>query len=173
MISEEKQNALPIEKLKDILDYSPDTGLFIWKKWRSRLAKKGGVAGKVDRINGGYLVIGICKRIYKAHRLAWFYAYGEWPNGYIDHINHDKLDNRICNLREASAKQNQQNLPVRSNNSSGATGVSFLKHMNKWRAYIHFEGKQILLGRFENIEDAIFARKKANKKYGYHENHGN
>jgi len=95
------------DKLKEILDYNQHTGLFTWKKIKKYSNRSvGDIAGSLSL---GYVVIGIDKKIYKAHRLAWLYVYGEFPKEQLDHINGNKEDNRICNLREANQSQNNFN----------------------------------------------------------------
>jgi hypothetical protein len=98
-------------------------------------------------------------------------VYGEWPNCQIDHINGDRTDNRIVNLRAVSREENARNRKVPKNSSTGIIGVT--KEGGKWRAHIRIGGKKINLGRFENFDDAVCARKKANAHYNFHENHGN
>lgn len=157
-------------KLKDLLAYDPDTGIFTWLVSATNSVKVGSVAGTIG--NHGYLHIMINGRRYLAHRLAWMYVHGRFPCGQTDHINHERLDNRINNLREVTADENSKNLSLRKSNKSGFTGVFFDKYAYKWRAQIKFNDKIISLGYFINIEDAIEARKEANIKYSFHENHG-
>ena len=111
------------------------------------------------------MLIRLQSRLHKAHRLAWFYVYGSWPNDQIDHINRNKTDNRIANLREVTNKQNQQNASKRSDNTSGHPGVSWYKRDSKWQARIKHNQKDTHLGYFENLEEAIAARKAAEKLY--------
>src|SRR5579862_7745832 len=94
------------ERLKEVLDYDPATGEFRWKTRLGGKAVAGRVAGYLDR---GYISIRIDRRIYMAHRLAWLWVYGVWPEGWLDHINRKKNDNRIDNLRLAEPWQNQAN----------------------------------------------------------------
>ena len=103
-----------------------------------------------------------------AHRLAWFYVYGAWPNGDLDHINGDKLDNRIANLREATRKQNMQNVRQHKHNTSGVKGVAWHSQRNKWRAYIFVDYRQIHLGLFDTKEAAAAARMNAEEIYHSH-----
>lgn len=134
-------------ELKDILHYCPETGVFTWliaKSQRVRVGEKGG-----HLASNGYVVIAINNKAYKAHRLAWLYMTGSWPEEEIDHINGIKNDNRIVNLREATKSQNQHNVGVRGDNSSGYKGVSFETKNKKWRADIQFNGKRIFLGYFD------------------------
>ena len=110
--------------------------------------------------------------VYQAHQLAWFYHYGYFPKGQIDHINHNKSDNRICNLREVSEKDNHKNRPKQVNNTSGCTGVSWYKLTNKWIAHIQVNKKHITLGYFNTFTEAVRTRKEAEVKYGFYKNHG-
>lgn len=163
---------ITLEYLKSILDYNPDTGIFIWKvNGNNQFVKIGGVAGHMRK--NGYIVIRINKKNYRGHRLAWMYIYGEFPSEQIDHINHNRADNRISNLRLASNQENQRNASKRKDNTSGICGISWAKRQNKWRADIKVNQKQINLGYFADINQAIEARKNANIKYLFHENHGN
>ena len=103
-------------------------------------------------------------------RIIWFYAKGEWPDC-IDHINHLKTDNRLVNLRSVSQAENHRNISKLSNNTSGVAGVYWDKKARKWRAQIRVNSKQIHLGLFTHIADAITARAAAKVEYGYHQNH--
>lgn len=158
------------ERLKKLLHYNPDTGIF------TSLCARGKI--KSDDTLGwdsaaGYLGISIDYKFYMAHRLAWLYVYGDFPKKDIDHINHKKTDNRISNLRDVTKSQNLRNQKIRTDNTAGATGISWHKCAGKWRVYICVGGKQKHLGLFTDKDDAISARKAANKKYMYHINHGN
>lgn len=107
------------------------------------------------------------------HRIVWIMHNGEIPFGmHIDHINHNRKDNRIQNLRLVTNGENHKNTKLYSRNSSGVCGVSFSKWHNKWWARINVDGKFINLGMFDDINSAIEAREKAEKFYGFHENHG-
>ena len=156
-------NELTAEYLRSVLHYDPATGIFTWKVGTSPRVKVGNLAGCPD--GDGYLQITVLSRIYRAHRLACLYTYGEWPTGQIDHINRNRSDNRICNLREVSNKQNGQNASKRSDNTSGHPGVCWNKRASKWLARIMHNRKNINLGYFENLEDAVAARKAAEKLY--------
>ena len=98
-------------------------------------------------------------------------VYGEWIDE-VDHIEGTRNDNRLAKLRDGSNGQNRKNTKLPRNNTSGAIGISWAKNINKWKAYINFDGKRIGLGYFDDINDAIFARKSAEAEYGYHPNHG-
>lgn len=152
-----------------MLHYDPETGVFTWAR-ASRKAKVGAQAGSPDV--HGYWQINLQARVFKAHRLAWFYVHCEWPNGQMDHINHDRKDNRITNLRIVDNAENHRNRPLQASNKTGFHGVSFCKQTGRYRAKINVDGKQIHLGRFDTIEQAAAARALANERYGFHPNHG-
>ena len=160
-------NELTAEKLRSILRYDPATGIFTWKVSTSNSVKVGDVAGCPG--GAGYLQIRLQSRLHQAHRLAWMYVYGEWPKLTIDHINRNRSDNRISNLRDVSHKQNHQNRRKPSNNTSGHSGVLWDKQKSKWKAQITHNQKKIHLGYFATIEEAIAARKAGELKYwGHH-----
>ena len=156
-------NELTAEKLRSILHYDPATGIFTWKVSTSSSVKIGDITGCPN--GGGYLRLWLQSRLYLAHRLAWLHTYGVWPKDQIDHINRNRLDNRIANLREVSHKQNQQNRSKPSNNTSGHPGVCWHKRDFKWQAQIKHNRKQIHLGFFATIEEAVAARKAGEKLY--------
>lgn len=153
-----------------ILNYDKDSGVFSWRNPNSNRVKKDDSPGSIDW--KGYLIITIDSRRYRAHRLAWVYTYGEMPKYQIDHINQDKLDNRISNLREVTNLENHKNMPARKDNKSGYTGVHFDRVKNRWVSFIYDNKKRVHLGTFKNKLDAIDKRKCAEVEYGYHENHG-
>ena len=138
------------ERLKELLDYDPETGVFTARVARSSNLPVGARAGSVTV--RGYVNIHVCNKVYYAHRLAWFYVHGRWPNGHLDHINRVASDNRIANLREATRPQNMANTPVRSHNKSGKKGVA--KHHHKWVASICKHGRKVHLGSFGSAEEA-------------------
>lgn len=162
------------ETVRNFFYYNPETGDFTWRISSSSCRPVGSIAGTVDR--EGYRIIGVDKRLYRAHRLAWLYVHGEWPLGEIDHINRIKSDNRIENLRVVSGTENQKNARLRKDNKSGFTGVRFHKTRKRWEAYITVDQKMLDLGHFgsdfEGKMMAIAARKNAEEKYGFHPNHG-
>ena len=154
---------LTVEQLKDALTYDPNTGEFVWKTRPSKAVKTGDAAGCVEK-RIGYVTIGIKGRIYKAHRLAWLYTYGQWPNGLIDHINGDKADNRIANLRDVFADGNSQNVrKPNSRNKSGFMGVIWFQ--NKWRASMSVNGKSKWLGDYNTPEEAHQVYLEAKRRY--------
>ncbi len=142
--------SLTAERLREVLDYSPDTGIF---KWRVRLphsrATAGSSAGTINQ--DGYRQIAIDNKCYVAHRLAWLYVYGHWFAGGLDHIDCDRSNNRLKNLRAATPSQNRANSRLRRNSKSGLKGVSF---NYGWRAFITINGIQHRLGRFSTPEEA-------------------
>lgn len=153
------------EILRSLVDYDPESGEFTWlkrndpsrtgKSWDARYSgKKAGW-----RRSNGYIGIDVTfsdgtRRKYAAHRLAWLYVYGEWPQSELDHINRIRTDNRISNLRLADRSQQTHNLTIRSDNTSGFTGVSWNKNERKWVAYITFHGKTKTLGYFRDLDAA-------------------
>ncbi|AUR92754.1 HNH nuclease [Vibrio phage 1.176.O._10N.261.55.F5] len=157
-----------------VLKYDRNTGEFRWLDSLHRNSRSGMIAGCVSTRSGGrrVRVIRVMGRLYLAHRLAWLAEYGGFPCWEIDHINGDSMDNRISNLRAVTSGENSKNMKRPVTNTSGFSGVSFDSKNKKWRAKIKVSGKTICLGRYKDKEDAIRARKKANIKYGFHENHG-
>lgn len=153
------REALTQDRLKELLHYDPDTGVFTWKVSRGN-ARAGSVAGSVDG-HHGYWLIGIDGGNHRAHRLAWFYVYGTQPDEQIDHINGVRSDNRINNLREATNSQNQRNTGARSHNTSGFKGVRWHKASGKYCAAIQHKGKRHHLGLFSGPDEAHAAYCKA------------
>lgn len=138
------------EYLISLINYNHDTGEFRWIK-----------TGKGRRLNGiagtkshGYILITINGTRYPAHRLAWLYVHGSHPKDCIDHINGNRSDNRISNLRQATNMQNHWNTKLRSTNTSGVKGVNFHKKAQKWCAEVWTDGKKNYLGLYEDIEEA-------------------
>ena len=151
------------EEIKKLLYYNEETGIFTWKLYRGGKAKICAIANSKD--SKGYIRIQINKERNSAHRLAWLYMYGKFPEFYIDHINGNKIDNRICNLREATTNQNQYNRKAPINNTSGIKGVYFDKSRSKWVAELKANNKKIFIGRFNSIELAEIAINNARKQY--------
>ena len=133
--------------------------------------KPDGVIATGNLNSGGYIRIGINYKSYLAHRLAVLYVTGEWPDQ-VDHINHIKDDNRYINLRVASYESNTKNKSVYKSSTTKVTGVSFVKKLNRYKAYIQVAGKQKHLGVFKTVKEAEKARQLANADHNYHENHG-
>lgn len=109
----------------------------------------------------------------RAHQVAWAYMHGDIEEDFqIDHINGKRDDNRIINLRAIPEADNRRNMARSKRNRSGVTGVSWIRTRGKWLARITYDGRIIDVGRFEVFEEAVAARKEAEKRYGFHENHG-
>lgn len=156
------------DELRRIISYDPDTGIFHWRtradrdhSWNMRFS--GEVAGST--LSVGYVYINFNTKLRTAHRLAWFYMTGEWPTGQVDHINRDRADNRWSNLRLATQKQNSANQGLRTTNTSGAKGVSWITGKGYWRAQIMIDGKTRFLGYFAAFEAAKAARRAAESEY--------
>ncbi|NMC25060.1 MAG: HNH endonuclease [Serratia sp.] len=175
-------NEPSVNFLRDCLSYNSDTGVITWlprpishfatvrvyKTWHSRFCGKS--AGGLNQ--KGYIEIGIQGLLIKAHRIAWALTFGEFPKGDIDHINGIRHDNRIVNLRDVDRSTNCRNSARPKNNHSGICGVYWRVRDSRWVASINFGGTQQHLGYFKCLIDAVSARKSAEIKYGYHENHG-
>ena len=153
------------KQLKELLNYDINTGLFAWRISPNPRIKTGSIAGCPN--NYGYIHIRINKKPYKAHRLAWLYIYGCFPPKLIDHINHDKADNRIVNLRLANHSENGRNRLTNKNNLSGIAGVNWKKESNKWVSQIQVNSIKRHLGYFIDKFEAICARKSAENKYNF------
>lgn len=156
-------------RLEELLCYNPETGIFKWKK-AGRGRKNDGTVGCLCA--NRYLIASVDSNYYYVHRLAWLYVYGEFPPQQTDHINGIRHDNRICNLRAVTGQENARNVSMSRRNTSGRIGVYWNKQRKRWRPAIEFCGKNIYLGSFLSKEDAIKARREAEKKYGFHPNHG-
>ena len=177
---------LPVNVLAEALAYNPISGVLSWKSrprhhFRSHHAwvmfnpkYAGKPAGSVTKT--GYLAFEISVRgdIFrpKAHRVAWALHHGTWPEHHIDHINGDRRDNRISNLRDVPNCENARNQRLHLTNTSGHAGVTFHKKSGKWLAQITYQGQHHYLGVFHNLEDAVIARKAAADAFGFHPNHG-
>lgn len=158
-------------ELRTWLDYNPTTGIFTWlKSSKFKPQFVGTIAG--SKYSSGYLVIKLNRIRYPAHVLVWLYMTGEFPKVYIDHINHNRLDNRFENLRDATNTDNQRNKSMQKNNTSGVTGVSWHSGTNRWHAQIYVDNKKLHLGSFASFSDAVDSRKNAEVLYGFHKNHG-
>jgi len=162
------------ERLRDVLHYDPDSGDFTWLNPTSFRVRIGDTAGYHHKTPDGktYIQTAVDGDKHYAHRLAWFYMTGEFPVDQIDHINGDGTDNRWCNLRQVTHRENSKNQKLRSTNTSGVTGVYWDTKREKWCASITIKGKTVSLGRFDILSDAVDARSRAEIEYGFHENHG-
>lgn len=142
---------LTVDRVRELLDYCPETGAFRWKVNRRGGCRAGEIAGVVHA--KGYRFIKIDQGRYSAHRLAWLYMTGRWPAECVDHINRQRDDNRFSNLREASWSENRMN--------TNAAGVKFYARSGKWKAYIGSRGQQVYLGVFNTRDAALAARRAA------------
>jgi HNH endonuclease len=161
------------ERLKQMLDYDPVTGVFKWLKRSGSGSpiKKGMVAGHID--SSGHRQVMVCGKLYMAHRLAWFYIHSKWPKNQIDHIDGDGSNNSLSNLREATPSQNAHNKAIFKSNTSGVKGVSYSLSHKKWRARVMVNNKSKHIGYFCDIYEAESSVKEArNKLHGMFANHG-
>jgi len=154
-------------ELVELLDYNPRTGRFTWRqrgrewfvsdvswrRWNTKYAGKPALTADQQ----GYKAGTVLGKRYLAHRIAWFFQFGSWPKNQIDHINGDRSDNRIQNLRDVTQAENRKNNRLYATNTSGHAGVDFMPKKGRWRARIGSEH----LGVFRTKSEAILARKKA------------
>ena len=148
------------ERARQVLDYEVKTGIFTWRV-HTRNTKVGQQAGTLKA--RGYVVISIGRKLTAAHRLAWLFYYGVWPTFGIDHINGNRSDNRICNLRDFPQSYNLQNQrQARKDSKSGFLGVS--PNRSKWAASIHINGVKTHLGTFDSMEEAHLAYLSAKRR---------
>lgn len=176
------------EVLRQLLDYDPETGVLRWKErgldlfkdsgwgreyscraWNARYA---GEEAFTTVNSNGYRHGTIHGRFFSAHRVIWAHVNGHWPMGEIDHINGDRSDNRLANLRSVGPCQNRQNMRRSTRNTTGVVGVGIHKASGKWHARITASRRPISLGYFDTFEEAVRARKEGEAKYGFHPNHG-
>lgn len=160
--------------LRQLLRYNSSTGKFFWRKREGSPQFSARYAGKeaLTSLRHGYMFGEIFNKPVAAHRVAFTIYYGRHPSGEVDHINGDRSDNRISNLREVTRTINARNMKKSAANKSGVTGVSFYKATGKWQSRIMSDGKYLHLGYFDRFDDAVSARKAAEQEIGYHPNHG-
>jgi len=156
--------------LDSILRYDPISGLFYWVLTRCSVAKAGSIAGTIRP--DGYTRLRVKGRLHYAHRLAWLAYYGFNTQLEIDHIDQNRLNNSIVNLRQVTRQDNQKNKCINVKNRSGVLGVHFFKERNKWVASISLNNKNVYLGIYESFFDAVCIRKSAEIRYDFHKNHG-
>lgn len=142
-------------ELRTLLSYDEKTGIFRWLVRPNRSVRAGDVAGALR--GHGYVAIGLSGKKYAAHRLAWLYVHGEWPSGQIDHIDGDRSNNAIANLRDATNAENQHNKAKR--------GYSWHKREKKFVSTIRLNGKRVWLGYFQTAEDARAAYEAAEERH--------
>lgn len=154
-------------ELKEVLSYDEMTGQFVWIKSTSDRIKVGDEAGAIRP--DGYRSIQVNGKRTMAHRWAWLYVFGNFPDCEIDHINGNRSDNRLVNLRLATSKQNKENTRLKINNTSGHRGVSWDASREKWLAHVVHNRKFHNIGRFDDIDDAVKAVKEArNQLFTHH-----
>lgn len=170
------------EYARAAFDYDGETGIIRWKNrprehfknthgWRIANGRFAGtVAGSIDR--KGYIRIAIDGCVVRAHRLIWLWVYGQEPLGEVDHINGDRSDNRLENLRVVTSWENARNKRTPRTNTSGRIGVSWRGDLGKWSATIGADHKSFALGIFDTKEEAVAARSAAEIVLGFHPNHG-
>ena len=155
-----KYDLIDSDMVRELFEYDSNTGI---------LLRDGKEAGYVD--NRGYRRVKIYGKPYRSHVIAWLYFYGSLPNNQIDHINGDKINNSISNLRDVSQSENNRNAKLRCDNKTGQVGV-YLRDNGKYGAVINYKKEREYLGSFELIEDAVAARVDAQRRLEFHENHG-
>lgn len=176
-------------RIKSDLSYNPETGSFIWnyrnpesfdsyrgyKIFNGKYAGKAAGSVKKEKDGSVYVVIRLNGELFRAHRLAWAYVHGDAP-GAIDHINGDTLDNRIQNLRDGTGSTNARNAAMSKANTSGFNGVVWLKQKLRWRAQateiVDGKRKNIVIGTFKELAEAVAARTRWDEANGYTGRHG-
>lgn len=148
----EPAGAVTQERLRELLNYDPLTGIFTWRV--KRAAKKPGDIAGCPQKPKAHIVIRIDDRLYLAHRLAWLYMTGRWPAEDTDHRDLDRQNNIWTNLREATPSENMQNIPLKSNNISGYMGVSWYTRDQRWKATIKVGAKLHHIGCFDDPAEA-------------------
>ena len=174
-------------ELREILEYDSVKGGFIWKVraretfgcdrgWKGFNTRRAGHVAiyniSADGYRCGRATYAGRSQCFLAHRVAWAIYYGVWPDGQIDHINGNRLDNRITNLRVVLPAENNKNIGISRANTSGAIGVYWSPVLRKWFASIRLSKRQIYLGSYPSFELALARRKQAEREYGFNENHG-
>ena len=152
-------------------EYNPNTGDILWKN--SKLPAKNGTLAGTMKKETGYIQLFFNGKLYLAHRIAMLISYGYCPEeAVVDHINHTRTDNRPVNLRIVAHSENTKNQSKQINNASGVCGVYLDKQTKRYKAQIGSREGRCFLGSFKTLEEATAARLGAERKYGYHENHG-
>jgi hypothetical protein len=154
---------LTAERVREVLNYDPDTGIFTWKIHRHSRRKPGDVAARYEPGKRKYICID--NRDYLAHRLAWLHVHGEWPNCLVDHVNGDPGDNRLANLRLATYAQNLSNSRVKKSNKLGLKGVQEYRSSGRYVARITVDKKIMHLGSFASPSEAHAAYVSAARNY--------
>lgn len=178
------------ELLRKLLRYEPETGKLFWRErtpevfnpcrassdalcqmWNKQFANKEAFTAISNGYRVGAINAGGATGMLRAHRVIWCMVYGQWPEQ-VDHINQNRSDNRLENLRETDFERNGRNARLGARNTSGRIGVHWCSNKERWRAKIRAHGRYIDLGVFKRFEDACEARSRAEKHYGYDPQHG-
>jgi hypothetical protein len=177
------EKLLAPDVLRKLIEYDPETGELTWRprseewfktgascrKWNTRFA---GMAAFPKPTTLGYRSGRVAGQHLKGHRVAWAIHHGSWPDGFIDHINGDRADNRIENLRVVSRAGNNRNRKRPNVNTSGVIGVCRDKNTMKWQAYASHNGARLYFGSFDTVKEAAEARRIGIESLGFHPNHG-
>lgn len=150
-------------ELKELLYYNPISGIFTWKVDRGRKAKRGDIAGTL--LQDGYVRVTIKGVRYRAHRLAFMFMTGKFPEIDVDHINNIRCDNSWKNLREATDKQNGANKKLAKNNKTGFKNVSYRKDLGTYSVRLRSNGVMLNLGHFKDLELAALVAEEAQIKF--------
>lgn len=161
---------LSLDRLNQVLTYNPETGVFNWKQAISNRVHVGAEAGAITR--NGYRMIRVDGENLYAHRLAWMFVHGQMPDRIIDHVNLDRDDNRIENLRECDHSENNCNSYLRRDSPSGIKGVGWDSHREKWACSVRHRGRR-LRKRFDTLAEAEnWVRSVRESLHGEFVNHG-
>lgn len=155
-LNAKKNKKLTQALVRDLFDYDPETGSLTWRNVRSKRVNIGDNAGTIN--DQGYRTVSVNHASCRVSRIIWLFVYGYLPENVIDHINRDRLDNRISNLREASRICNSRNSGNRKNNTSGVKGVHWYKRCGTWHAQIMINRKSHSLGQYKDFDEAVCAR---------------
>jgi hypothetical protein len=159
--AKDKLSGVTAEQVRELFDYDPEEGRLRWKVARQKI-NKGDVAGYKSK-SDGYWYVGFDYHEFLAHRIIWLWVTGEWPKCQIDHWDRNRSNNKWVNLREATNSQNGRNSSAHRNSSTGVRGIDIRR--GKYRVRIHFDGEEIVIGRYMSLKVAKIARKRAEQRY--------
>jgi hypothetical protein len=157
-------NDITREEALQVIEPNFETGKLYWKMRRGGPAVKGGEVGALVE---SYLKVKLKGKSYPVHRIMWLLAHGEHPDRFVDHVNGDRLDNRLCNLRLVTKAENAKNRRTTKNSVSGLNGVVWANDRQKWRSFIRWDNKLEHLGTYGDFFEAVCARKSAEVRYAY------